>query len=714
MAFEPNPVQPITQDLRTQKNPVCGIKNHFLFFVISWICCVIFFSAVRAEETEPIHLTSDRLQYFKESDLLLAEGAVLIEQGLMRLDADLMQLKRETGELEARGHVRFFDGQNNIDADQIELDMETKLGSIFNGRIFLKEDNFYIEGTKIIRSAVNRYEVKEASFTACDCREDPDWHLEAERFQLTVDQFITGKNILFYAKDVPVFYLPYFAYPAGRERKTGFLVPSVGYSSRYGVRYQSDFFWAIAKNQDATLSLETRGKKGEGVGLEYRYALSNASHGNLKANYFIDEEDNVDRWDLLFHLEQRFSKRVHGKLDIRYVNENNHFQDLSENTGDRALQNIESNLILNYQTENSVAFLLARFTQDLLGRSNNATPQRLPEIGYSVVEIPLKGTPFYMNFDTGAVNFWSQAGLNLQRVDFYPKLSWPIQLGEQTTLTSWTGFRETWYSRGLLMDKQISREIIPSGLTLESNFSKKWGTFTHQANSSLMYENIMIADEADIHEFDELDQLNDRQSITFALEDRFLKMEDDGKWREEGLIRLTETYRLDGVPTGISGETQRFSDLRTEMEYSPSSVFSVRIDSFFDLDDHRVNVWNTDVQLNPSTFLNISVGQRYTRVGEVPQKGDLFNPLYLGQGEPVDQDIRFWTESIVLNTPWGVRLENRAFYDADQDELVEIDYVLNYQAQCWGLTLSYFDFHDREEFTFVITLKGLGVFDSGL
>jgi len=92
-------------------------------------------------------------------------------------------------------------------------------------------------------------------------------------------------------------------------------------------------------------------------------------------------------------LEQRFSQGVHGKLDIRKVNENTHFQDLSENTGDRALQNIESNLVLNYQTENSVAFLLARFTQDLLGRSNNATLQRLPEIGYSLIGIrPLYST----------------------------------------------------------------------------------------------------------------------------------------------------------------------------------------------------------------------------------------------------------------------------------------------------------------------------------
>lgn len=62
----------------------------------------------------------------------------------------------------------------------------------------------------------------------------------------------------------------------------------------------------------------------------------------------------------------------------------------------------------------------------------------------------------------------------------------------------------------------------------------------------------------------------------------------------------------------------------------------------------------------------------------------------------------------MIRTPWGIHLASRAFFDAETSKFVEIAYGLQYEEQCWGITLTYQDLHDRNEFSFMVNLKGLG------
>ena len=682
---------------------------------------VIFFTlalerpSLRAEETEePVQLTANRLQYFKKTDTYFAEGAVSIEQGTMRLKADTIRLKGATGDLKAFGHIHYFDGIQTIDADRIAININTKLGILYNGKLFIKEENYHIEGKEMVRRRFDQYALYRSSFTACDCEEDPAWRFRAEEIRLTLDEYLFAKNVFFYANEVPVLYLPYFVYPVKSGRQTGLLVPKPGYSSRYGFRYQQDFFWAMSQNQDATISLEHRGNKGDGLGLEYRYVLSKKARGELETRYFRDKEKNVDRWQIRYRHAQQFTERIRARLNLRYVNQNDHFQDLSDQTVARSLQNIESNLSLTYRGEASFAYLLARYTQDLTSISNNETPQRLPEVGYNLIEYRLGDTPLLLNIDTTAVNFWSEGGLNLQRIDLYPKLSLPVSLGKAATLTPWAGFRETWYRHGESGNDPISREIAPIGLRLESLLSRSWDTLTHVVNPSIGYENILVSDNKDIQQIDEIDTLHDRESLTFSLMQRLLKKSGSGSLEEKASFRLTETYDLGKVSSSAApaklAKTRRFSDLRGELHLRPWEIFSVSVDTFYNHDEGQISSWNTDLELAFKPYLSVAIGQRRTRAGSIPIKGDLFNALYLGNREVIDSDRSFLSERIIIDSPWGIRFENRAYFDEKKKELVEIDYILQYQAQCWGIGLSYLDFRNRNELSFVITLKGLGGF----
>ncbi len=693
----------------SNQNPLLFKKRLFIFICLLFL---LFYPKPARSETEekgPIYLKSDSLQYFKETDIYLAVGSVIIEQGALKVKADSARLKGESGEVDAFGNVHFSDGENAFEARRVLFNIDTQLGVLYQGKLFIKSDNYYINGEKIVRMALDRYELKIGNFTACDCQENPAWRIQAGELNLQLDNYLFAKNVVFYVKDVPIFYLPYFIYPVKTERQSGLLVPHIGYSSLYGFRYRQEFFWAISKQQDATFALEHRGKKGEGLGLEYRYVLSRKSFGQLNTMYFKDRENKVDRWEVRYTHDQRLSDRVRAKLDISYINENDSFRDLSDRTAERALQNIESNLFVTYHGEVSFAYLLARYTQDLLSLSNNQTPQKLPEIGYNLIEYRLGESPVYFNFESTAVNFWSEGGLNLQRMDFYPKLSLPIPLTSGANLTPWAGFRETWYSEGALTEPSISRAVFPAGITLDGRTAMDIGAGRYVFNPTLFYENILVEEEGDILQIDAIDALHDRESLTLTLMQRYITLDEKGIPQEKLGLRFTETLHLDTIPTAALN-TRRFSDLRAELHLQPWTPVSLHVDSFYDVYDNRFIAWNTDLQIVFSSYLSLSITQRETRDGTLAQKGDLFNPYYLGDREAVTPAIDFLSEEIAITTPWGIRFINRAYYDVDQSKVVEIDYILEFQAQCWALGLSYLDFHDRDEFSFLITLKGLGGF----
>ena len=655
---------------------------------------------------EPIHLQSDRLEYLKEEDVYLAEGSVVVQQGPLHLEADTLRLDNAEGKLVAIGNVHFSDGENRIDAEEIELDINTQLGILYDGNLFVKSDHYYLAGETIERRALDRYYLEEGSFTACDFPEDPAWRIKARRLRIRMDHYLVARDVVFYANGIPIFYLPYLIYPVKTERQTGLLVPRVGYSSRYGFRYGQDLYWAISQSQDATFSFEHRGSKGDGLGLEYRYALSKGSGGELQTDYLYDRENHVGRWDIRYRHEQRFTERLTAKLDLRYLNEEDSLRELSDQTVERARQNIESNFFLTYRGNESFAYLLARYTQDLTAQGNDATVHRLPEVGYSLIQHRLGASPVFFNFESTAVNFWRAEGLKANRIDLYPKLSLPISLAGAATLTPWAGFRETWYSRGTLEDNPIARETIPAGVALESPLYRRWGTATHLITPSVHYEYIAAEDLPDTPRFDEVDRIHDRSAVTLSLSQRFLTEGEKGEPVEKIYFRLTESYHFQEARSAAP-DSRPYSDLRAEWTVHPVSQVTLRIDSFYDFYDHRFSSWNTDVLFDLPPYLNLSLGQRHTHSGLIPQKGDLFNPLYLGDRE-IATPVEFWTGRILIKTPWGVSLVSRAYFDAEVSKFVEIDYGLQYEQQCWGITLAYIDLRTRNEFSFMISLKGLG------
>ncbi|HCO53111.1 MAG TPA: LPS-assembly protein LptD, partial [Sutterellaceae bacterium] len=139
------------------------------------------------------------------------------------------------------------------------------------------------------------------------CREGEEaWWIKASDIDYDeLDGSAVGKNARLYVGGIPVFASPYFSFPVGSERKTGFLTPRFGMSSTLGVNMEVPFYWNIAPNYDYTLTLKPMSKRGVLFGNEFRY-LQPTFSGQVDYNViFKDKETHERRYGVAWKHYQR-------------------------------------------------------------------------------------------------------------------------------------------------------------------------------------------------------------------------------------------------------------------------------------------------------------------------------------------------------------------------------------------------------------------------
>jgi len=670
-------------------------------------------AARRQKEKGPIHISADRLEYYSDEEIYVAEGSVVIDQGSLHLNADGARLDYTTGDLEAKGHVVMRDADSEIRADHLEANMDTELGILYRAQIFRKREGYYVEGDRIERISDDVYLIDGGYFTTCSCPENPVWRFRGRKMRLQLEHTISARDFLFEIKTIPVLYLPFFIFPAVAHRQTGFLVTQLTLSTHQGIKVDPAFFWAISKSQDATFSLDYRSQIGIGGGLQYRYVLDRNSKGTLDANYFADNQTHQDLLQVRYLHQQKFSDHWTLRVDGNYISAQSYFQTLSTQTAEVGARNVESNLILAYHDEISSAYVLARYTRDLT-LPTDTTIQRLPEIGYSLLDYRLGTWPLYLRLDGTGTNFWRQSGLSLLRGDLYPRVSLPLVLTPGVTLTPQVGFRETVYSDST--DGPIHREAFPLAARLELRAYKMGASWEHEVTPSLTYEYIAIRDRPDVPQFDDVDVIHRTHRMTATIDNVLLRSNEATGWRQLGYFRLTDTYN---IYHDAAYDPRRYSDLRQELGYAPTTHLAFNEDAFYDFYARRYASVDSDVSLRGFAPLILTIGHRYTQESTVPQKGDVWNPFALGELLPTagpavvtTSPLNFLTYRLVIKLPEGFSVATKSYYDVRNHDFIEQDYGLRYEGQCWGFTLLYLGLKLNPQFAFMVTLKGAGGFES--
>lgn len=164
---------------------------------------------------QPIEVTADRIEK-QGKGFYIAEGSVQMTQGEMRAAADRVEIDEIAGVARASGHIDLFDGKNRIMAARIEIALDTRLGVIYQGRIFIQKENYTLVADRIERVSPELYRMEGASFTACACdlkgmggehpETAPPWRFRARELRLLTDRYVEGRSVRFEVKGVPIFY----------------------------------------------------------------------------------------------------------------------------------------------------------------------------------------------------------------------------------------------------------------------------------------------------------------------------------------------------------------------------------------------------------------------------------------------------------------------------------------------------------------------------
>ena len=210
-------------------------------------------------------------------------GSAKIELSDLSISADDIDFNSDTNWVIARGHVRMqhFATGDKVDADHGEYNLKTQEGKFYdvNGtspakiitglNILTTTNPFYFHAQWADRIK-DRYILHHGYLTDCKIPK-PWWTFEAPVFDVIPADRAIARHTVFRLKHVPVFYLPYFYRPLGRNpRQSGFLTPEIGHSSQYGWVYGAGYYWAINRSYDMTAIVQDYTARGPVVRYDFR------------------------------------------------------------------------------------------------------------------------------------------------------------------------------------------------------------------------------------------------------------------------------------------------------------------------------------------------------------------------------------------------------------------------------------------------------------
>ncbi|MGH9719127.1 MAG: LPS-assembly protein LptD, partial [Bryobacteraceae bacterium] len=210
-------------------------------------------------------------------------GRVKLETPEMALWADEVDYNRDDDYAEARGNVHFkhFLKNEELWASKVEYQLSDDTGVFYDPKgfavtqidarpgVLTSTSPFYFEGKRAERLGA-KYILYDGMITNCRIPR-PWWTLRGPKFDIVPQGRAIAHRAVFRVRKAPLFYTPYFYKSLERApRRSGFLTPNAGNSSRRGKMFGVGYFWAINRSYDATYRIQNFTQRGFAHHLDFR------------------------------------------------------------------------------------------------------------------------------------------------------------------------------------------------------------------------------------------------------------------------------------------------------------------------------------------------------------------------------------------------------------------------------------------------------------
>ena len=679
----------------------------------------------------PVNLEADELSYDREASLYTARGGVRLTKGGVTLDADEMLFNDLTGDANATGNVYLVDPSGNLRAEQADYNMETGLGQIRSGKVFIKEHNFHLAGDELKRIGEQDYQLERGFFTTCD-GDVPSWKFGARHIDVTLGKYARASNVLFYLHDWPVFYLPYIVFPAKTERESGMLMPRFGYSDKRGAELSLAYYQVIARNQDATIYVDYLSDFGIGQGVEYRYIFGADNEGtlrgyyvnNIRDEYLRDKlKDEPDLADTLDEDDRYAMEWTHlGTLpgdwtlsaDVEYVSNRDYFDEFGTVAEEYTKDQSESVVYLSRDWKNNIIAAEFDYTQEL-EFDDDTTLQRLPEVRFDALRRRLGESPFFFGLASTYTYFWREeevvtgdwetSKIKGQRLNVRPSLSAFLSPFPWLEVVPELGYRERLYETSSSGPGSEDAGIYDFSLRMGTSFSRvfhgglgNYRKIRHSIDPEVVYSHVPNESQDHLPYFDSLDRIGVANRVTYSLTNRFTARLEPQPGVVEYLeflnVRLSQSYdvRQSRHDRQDVNDVDPLGDVRAELLWSPTRNTFVDLDARYDFHSRSLDGFNARTGLRDQGGNSLSVDYRYSRA----------ETEYATQGS----EYVSGTASLALLAPFYLGYQHR--YDIQDQVSLEKVFDLEYRSQCWSLFLTLRDRIDERQYVLVFALSGIG------
>ena len=660
-------------------------------------------------------------------DNIVLSGDVRFQRAGERVSADRIEHFRESGDIFARGNVVY--STPDLEVKTQTADVNTKASTVKSGpaqyRYRLGDNQGRLDWPQLGHGSAKRVTRTEtgiiifddADYTNCPA-DQPGWHIAASSLTLDPNEAegtATGASLWF--KGVPLLYVPWFRFPIGDVRKSGFLVPRFGVNSANGSELSTPWYWNIAPQADATLTPHYMSERGLALESEWRYQ-SRTGYWQLD-NEYLDEDDKTNtrrHFSRLRHAGQPFSNWT-TSIDASDVSDPDYFDDFGDSLDLTGTTHLERRADITHRESNEV------FRHTFVGRVQNyqtvdetiaagSRPyQRLPQITYDIDATQRPGG-FAFDIDSELVKFDRNASVTAERLDLRPRIRLPIE----RTAGFFRPSLSVWHTRYKVDNSEIGGEDDVDIERTIPVFSLDTGLFFERAIAGgkqtleprLYYLRVPFEDQSTIPTFDSgtidlsfdqlfrenrfsgADRVGDARQLSLALTTRFVR--DNG--REYASASIGQIHYLDdrrvalsGTAVDTAGRSDIVLDLRSELDEWWRASTTVQWDPRLD-------------ESNRST----------TQLAYTGTDGDRFSITHRYRVDDHDQvDLSF---GVPLKPHW--RISGRWNYELDDEHNIDSNLALEYQSCCWAfraVARQYLTDNGTEQadsLYFELVMKGLG------
>jgi LPS-assembly protein len=692
-----------------------------------------------AGQNDPLRMTAARQDCDEATEVCVFSGDVTIYYQDVTLSCDEVIYNGRTMDIAATGDVVVDQGPSRFTADELNYNLRTKTGVFVNATGFV--DPMYTFSGRIIEKLdETHYRVDKAVFTTCeDDTRHPPWSFHLSKALLEVEGYGRFTSSAIKIQGVPVFYLPYMIWPIKKERSPGLLMPTFGYSDRFGTYFGLPVYLPLGRSWDTTIFAEYFADGFLGLGSELRWAPAQNAAGQLDLYTIYDGNTGEWEWRVDGHHDQANVVGFRLQAQIENLSDPDFWQEFDRTFEANTRRDVYSYLFLTRSRGPYSLNLLADHRRTFFETADPSPPPgqpdarvtydtvlaRLPEAELRVRSTRLGRSEVYWSL-VSSVNLFSvdkrtpaqienDTGLDgtYWRGDVFPQLTYTLPGPPWLTVTPRVGGRYTYYtsqyseSRTEYVDEPIDRAYVAAGVdiggpSVSRVFTKpRWGfsKLKHLIEPRIEYAYLegLSEDTTRIPIADEVDSTPLDNRVRLSLANRlFGKSEEDASSRELGSFELFQEYSFSrALSFAPDGDDSPWGPLTGSLRVTPGPAFGLDARASFDLlNSNLASTSLTGTGRNSLGSLSLTWYQGFNS-----QTGDRVS-------SQVRTLIGFNKPGFPLSA--GVHLA----YDVEESAFQQQRYQIGWRGSCWSISAEYRDLEigqfPTQDFRIVIELKGIG------